>query len=150
MDLVAFEAHELLALKQLAELRAGSSADREALELHFARRYTSDHCLAVYGTLAPGKPNHHQLSALDGVWHSGCVVKGSLQHLGWGADLGYPALRWSEDSDESVPVQLFVSADLPRHWARLDAFEGDEYLRILVPVHGPDGIVAVANVYAAR
>lgn len=150
MDLIAFDAHELLALKQLNELRTGVSADREALEQHFARRYASEQHLAVYGTLAPGKKNHHQLSALAGVWHTGYAVNGSLQHLGWGDEPGYPALHWNEESDESVAVQLLVSDDLSRHWARLDAFEGDEYLRILVPVHGHGGIVAIANLYAAR
>jgi hypothetical protein len=33
-----------------------------------------------------------------------------------------------------VAVQLFTSEDLPDHWERLDAFEGDEYERVVVDV----------------
>lgn len=76
-------------------------------------------------------------------------VTGELVHAGWGDDLGYPALRWSPGGS-AVDVQLFVSADLPSHWARLDEFEGSEYLRIVVPVHSQDGVVALANLYAVH
>jgi len=50
----------------------------------------------------------------------------------------------------TVAVELFVSADLPRHWARLDEFEGTDYLRLLVPLFSGTGVVAVANLYSAR
>lgn len=142
-----FDPGELEALTRLNGLRAANERD-DLLEAHFAGRYAAEHRLAVYGTLAPGEPNHHHLSDLAGQWRAG-TVNGSLEPLGWGADMGYPALRWSPDG-APVAVQMFVSDELPKHWARLDDFEGEQYLRILVPVRLADGGVAVANLYAAH
>ncbi|WP_034159454.1 gamma-glutamylcyclotransferase family protein [Sphingomonas sp. ERG5] len=98
-----------------------------------------DHRLAVYGTLAPGKPNHHQLAHLNGEWRAG-KVRGTLVEKGWGAALGYPVLMLAEDGDD-ISVQLFVSPDLPAHWARLDAFEGSEYRRVQVGVETAEGLL---------
>jgi gamma-glutamylcyclotransferase (GGCT)/AIG2-like uncharacterized protein YtfP len=103
---------------------------------------------AVYGTLAPGAPNHHVLEDLGGEWREGCV-HGELRQRGWGAQQGYPAIRWKPGTDR-IPVKLLVSEDLERHWRRLDEFEGPEYQRILVPVYSGDEVVAVANIYEAR
>jgi gamma-glutamylcyclotransferase (GGCT)/AIG2-like uncharacterized protein YtfP len=75
--------------------------------------------LATYGTLAPGKPNHHHLSDLPGRWVKG-FVKGALVQCGWGAALGFPALIF-DDTGSQVSVDLFESDDLPNHWPRLDA-----------------------------
>ena len=44
-------------------------------------RDRADWRLAVYGTLAPGRPNHHQLSALSGRWSEG-HVRGQLHEAG--------------------------------------------------------------------
>jgi gamma-glutamylcyclotransferase (GGCT)/AIG2-like uncharacterized protein YtfP len=99
-----------------------------------------DHHLAVYGTLASGRPNHHQLAGLRGDWRSG-KVKGRLVARGWGAALGFPALVLAEDGDDIV-VHLFGSSDLPAHWDRLDAFEGREYRRARVQVETAAGSVA--------
>lgn len=99
-----------------------------------------DHHLATYGTLAPGRPNHHQLSGLDGVWTAG-TVKGRLVAKGWGAALGYPALVLAADG-EDIAVHLFASSDLPDHWDRLDAFEGAEYRRVTAQVATATGPVA--------
>lgn len=46
-------------------------------------------------------------------------------------------------------MQLFVSDDLPDHWARLDAFEGDEYQRVSIEVDTAEGAVT-AWIYALR
>jgi gamma-glutamylcyclotransferase (GGCT)/AIG2-like uncharacterized protein YtfP len=100
--------------------------------------------LAVYGSLAPGKPNHHQLESLEGSWEEG-IVRGHLDPAGWGQAMGFPGIRWDPESG-AVPVLLFTSRDLPRHWRRLDAFEGSEYRRILVPVEMRNRVVA-ANIY---
>ena len=108
---------------------------------------TSNH-LAVYGTLAPGAPNHHVLESLSGEWCEGCV-RGDLYQSGWGAQQGYPAIRWNPRSRQ-IPVKLLVSVDLEQHWERLDKLEGREYQRILVPVYTGDKEVAVANIYEAR
>ena len=87
---------------------------------------------AVYGTLAPGRPNHHQLSGLSGRWIEG-TVRGRLIQEGWGADLGYPGIVVDPDGPE-VGVQLFESPDLPDNWARLDEFEGLGYRRTVTVV----------------
>jgi gamma-glutamylcyclotransferase (GGCT)/AIG2-like uncharacterized protein YtfP len=145
-----FRDSDLEALLELNAVRAGGAAARLLqLEAQFSTRFSPQHRLAVYGSLAPGRENHHQLRDLSGEWHSGCIVRGDLADRGWGAGLGYPALRWSV-SGPAVSVDLFVSEDLPRHWARLDEFEGADYLRIVVPIFSGTGVVAVANLYAAR
>jgi hypothetical protein len=45
---------------------------------------------------------------------------------------------------------MFVSEELPSHWARLDEFEGPDYQHIVVPVLAGARVVAVANLYASR
>lgn len=47
--------------------------------------------LFVYGTLAPGRPNEHVLSAVPGTWQRG-TVRGRLMQAGWGAEQGYPGV----------------------------------------------------------
>jgi len=76
--------------------------------------------LATYGTLAPGRPNHHQLAGLRGMWAPG-TVRGRLHDAGWGAGMGFPALVL-DPRGPAVAVQVFTSSDLPDHWDRLDAF----------------------------
>jgi gamma-glutamylcyclotransferase (GGCT)/AIG2-like uncharacterized protein YtfP len=98
-----------------------------------------DHSLATYGTLAPGRPNHHQLSKLRGEWSIG-TIRGKFIDKGWGAALGYPALVLDAGGDR-IEVHLFRSADLPNHWRRLDDFEGSEYRRASVQVETEDGLV---------
>ena len=46
-------------------------------------------------------------------------------------------------------MQLFTSDDLPAHWARLDAFEGDEYERVAIAVETAQGPLT-AQIYALR
>lgn len=98
-----------------------------------------DHKLAVYGSLAPGEVNHHQLAGLTGQWCSGHVT-GRLVHKGRGADLGYLALVPDADGDE-IKVQIFYSPDLPDHWDRLDTFEGEGYRRAVITVVTENGLV---------
>lgn len=98
------------------------------------------HRLATYGTLAPGRVNHHQLDGLAGTWTTG-RIRGRLIEAGWGAALGFPALVLDEAGD-AIEVHLFTSVDLPAHWDRLDAFEGAEYRRGEVAVETADGRVA--------
>lgn len=88
--------------------------------------------LATYGTLAPGRVNHHQLAGLAGRWLEG-TVRGRRVAAGWGADLGFPGLI-PDPAGEAIAVHLFESPDLPGHWARLDAFEGPGYRRTEVVV----------------
>jgi gamma-glutamylcyclotransferase (GGCT)/AIG2-like uncharacterized protein YtfP len=100
--------------------------------------------LAVYGSLAPGQANHHVLAGLRGEWRDG-TVRGDLHPVGWGMTFGFPALAWRADGPV-VPVKLFESFDLPAHWRRLDAFEGNAYRRVVVPVKIGDSDLP-ANIY---
>ena len=95
------------------------------------------HRLATYGSLAPGRPNHHQLDGLKGRWSRG-HVHGRLVDAGWGAGLGYPALVLDSDA-VAVEVHVFESADLPAHWSRLDDFEGPGYRRVTTTVSTTTG-----------
>ena len=97
--------------------------------------------LAVYGTLAPGRPNHGQLEHLSGRWFDG-VVHGHLHDAGWGAELGFPGLVLDDEGDE-IPVQILESVDLAAEWPRLDAFEGSGYRRVVVEAHTATRSVAV-------
>ena len=107
----------------------------------------ASHRLAVYGSLAPGQPNHSVIQNIRGEWTDG-FVRGELTESGWGSGMGYPALTWDPDGDR-VPVKMLVSSELPEHWRRLDEFEGAGYVRMLVPVEDEDGgLIAVANIYA--
>lgn len=98
---------------------------------------SADTRLATYGTLAPGRVNHHRLAGLKGQWRQG-TVRGRLTDAGWGAALGYPGLVL-DPSGPVVEVHLFESADLPDHWRRLDAFEGTGYRRVVTQVLTADG-----------
>jgi len=100
--------------------------------------------LATYGSLAPGRPNAHELDGLDGSWSQGAVF-GTLLEEGWGARLGYPGIIL-DPGGEPVPVHLFESADLPSHWARLDQFEGPGYRRVITNVRTRAGDVP-ASIY---
>jgi gamma-glutamylcyclotransferase (GGCT)/AIG2-like uncharacterized protein YtfP len=95
--------------------------------------------LATYGSLAPGRTNHHQLAGLEGRWLKG-HVDGLLVDAGWAPVLAIrhwflipPARRLMSTSFESI--------ELPAHWARLDAFEGPGYQRVVTTVHMPTGDV---------
>ena len=119
------------------------SAAEEILDRIFE---TSSH-LAVYGSLAPGAPNHSVISQVTGRWLEGSV-RGVLHPEGWGAAQGFPALRCDPDGP-AVAVKLLVSEHLKDHWDRLDDFEGPGYRRSLVPVRKGDQLLAVANIYVS-
>jgi gamma-glutamylcyclotransferase (GGCT)/AIG2-like uncharacterized protein YtfP len=105
---------------------------------------TAAHRFATYGTLAPGRPNHHQLDGLRGRWLAG-HVNGTLVDAGWAVGLGYPALLLDPDGS-AIRVDVFESVDLPAHWARLDAFEGPGYQRVVTTVRTSSGDVE-ASIY---
>jgi gamma-glutamylcyclotransferase (GGCT)/AIG2-like uncharacterized protein YtfP len=95
--------------------------------------------LASYGTLAPGKINHHQLDGLEGNWTSG-TIRGRLVTVDRGVHKGLIGLVIDEGA-EPVPVQIFHSADLPAHWDRLDAFEGELFRRVVATISTDDGTI---------
>ncbi len=107
-----------------------------------------DDRLVVYGTLAPGRPNHQVVADIAGRWFTGWV-EGDLHELGWGAADGYPAMVW-RPGGKRIDVHGLESSELPRHWARLDEFEGVGYRRVLVPVFRHNAPPAVGHVYEAR
>ena len=110
---------------------------------------TPDLRLAVYGSLAPGKANHHLLAKHDGVWTRG-RVRGDLVNAGWGAAGGFPGLR-PRSNGPWVAVQVLESPSLIHGWQALDEFEGSEYRRVVVPVYSeePDAdFLFDANIYA--
>ncbi len=93
--------------------------------------------LATYGTLGPGRANHHHLAMLKGQWSRGWV-RGRLRKQGWGADQGFPGLVL-DPGGEVVDVNVLTSEGLADHWAHLDAFEGAEYQRVLTEVTTAEG-----------
>lgn len=114
--------------------------------------FRTGQALAVYGTLAPGQPNHHVVAPLGGEWTEGWV-EGDLFPTGWGATLGYPAFR-PREGGATVAVRVLTAPALAGDWPRLDRFEGPGYRRILVSVFrpAPPGerrLLTVANLYAA-
>lgn len=108
---------------------------------------SAEHRLAVYGSLAPGKENHHQMAGMAGDWSKG-TVRGRLHQVGWGASQGYPGLELDPAGD-TVAVEVFTSTDLPAHWGRLDRFEGADYRRTLVTVETEAGPLK-AYIYSVR
>jgi gamma-glutamylcyclotransferase (GGCT)/AIG2-like uncharacterized protein YtfP len=130
-----------------AEERTESDAERQ-LDAVFG----TSHALAVYGTLAPGRPNHHVVAPLGGEWRDG-LVEGDPLPVGWGATLGSPAFR-PRAGGPAVAVRVLTSRLVAAAWPSLDRFEGPGYCRILVPVFTPGELderrlFTVANLYAA-
>lgn len=101
--------------------------------------------LFVYGTLAPGRPNAHVLADVAGTW-TPATVTGTLHAEGWGAAQGYPGIVL-DPHGAAVDGLVFSSDELAQHWARLDAFEGDGYERVVTQARLADGTIVEAFVY---
>jgi gamma-glutamylcyclotransferase (GGCT)/AIG2-like uncharacterized protein YtfP len=101
--------------------------------------------LFVYGTLGLGRPNEHLLSNIGGSWNKESV-KGVLKNEGWGAEMGFPGLTLDECGEE-VEGLVFTSANLAQHWASLDEFEDDAYLRVTSKFTLEDGRIVQAQLY---
>ena len=137
------------ALIRINQLRTRVPPDPLALDLlegAVDALFSASRHLIVYGSLAPGGPNHGLLADMEGEWLEGWVT-GELLERGWSAAMSYPALRWCPDG-KRVEAFLFRSAEMPAHWGRLDEFEGLEYQRIWAPFWSADGEVLVGNIYA--
>jgi gamma-glutamylcyclotransferase (GGCT)/AIG2-like uncharacterized protein YtfP len=102
--------------------------------------------LFVYGTLAPGQPNEHIVSGLDGTWQPGSV-RGDLKQIGWGANMGYPGLVLNHQGDH-IRGLVLTTHKLADFWGELDAFEGAEYQRVITSVEMDSGETIEAYVYA--
>ena len=138
----------LLALLDEVNAARRRGATLSPAEVQLERAWGASARLAVYGSLAPGRENHHLVAHLGGDWTAGLNVRGERHDRGWGTGLGYPALKLMNDGP-AVDVQLLVSPDLRASWEMLDAFEGPEYVRVLVPVFRGTELLAVANLYEA-
>lgn len=137
------------ALIRINLLRTGdwkNPASRDLLEGALEALFSMSEHLIVYGSLAPGGPNHGLLAGLRGEWRQGWVT-GELLERGWSAAMSYPALKWCPEGAD-IEAWLFRSEELPACWERLDEFEGLEYRRILAPFWTSDGQMWVGNVYA--
>jgi len=137
------------ALIRLNILRTGevlNPISRDLLEGALEALFSTSNHLIVYGSLAPGGPNHGLISELQGKWVEGWVT-GEFLEKGWSAAMSFPALRWCPEGGD-IKAHLLISPELPALWRRLDDFEGLEYERILAPFWAADGQVWVGNVYA--
>lgn len=104
-----------------------------------------EHRLVTYGTLSPGRSNHHEMDGLLGTWSPG-HVRGHLHDEGWGAAVGFPGIVL-DPTGPQVEAYLLDSPDLPAAWPRLDEFEGPGYERVVTTIHTADGPVE-AYIYA--
>ena len=104
--------------------------------------------LFVYGSLQPGGPNEHVLSKISGTWRK-ATVTGHLGEAGWGTALGYPGLKLVENG-EIVEGYVLTSASLDTFWGELDAFEGEQYERVMTSCTLDTGERLAAFTYALR
>ncbi|MBX7126868.1 MAG: gamma-glutamylcyclotransferase [Cyclobacteriaceae bacterium] len=104
--------------------------------------------LIVYGSLAPGRENHHIVANIKGTWYP-ATVRGKLVQLGWGAAIGYSAfVPVSPSEANGIQAWVLHAEDLPAHWHRLDEFEGEQYVRIAVPFTLSNGSSGIGFLYA--
>lgn len=129
------------------DLRAEElSISSEAKQL--LQTYRPQNVLIVYGSLAPGESNHHIVEPIGGEWKKG-TIRGTVLKKGWGSGLGYPGFSFGNDETaQLIPAHILFSPDLPKHWARLDEFEGDDYQRKLAMYQLTDGSIGVGFLYA--
>ena len=104
--------------------------------------------LFVYGTLGPGGPNEHVLTAIGGTWEE-AAVNGYLKSKGWGAAMGYPGIVL-DAAGEEIEGYIFYSEQLDDHWDELDKFEGEEYERVLINVKTKETTIVEAYIYTLR
>ncbi|MBX7060815.1 MAG: gamma-glutamylcyclotransferase [Pyrinomonadaceae bacterium] len=117
-------------------------------EQSFIEKYNPNNTLIIYGTLAPGRPNHFKIEHIKGVWKTG-VLKGKLVNEGWGSDLGYFGFRHTKtDEQENIEAFVLFSNDLIDNWAYLDEFEGEGYRRLLAKYELDNGEIGIGNIYA--
>ncbi len=98
--------------------------------------------LVVYGMLAPGAPGEYVLKGMEGAWQRCKIVGEIIVREGLKYFRSYPG------TDE-IDCYLFSSDHLPERWSNLDAFEGNNYNRVLIPAKIANRWV-VANVYEGR
>jgi gamma-glutamylcyclotransferase (GGCT)/AIG2-like uncharacterized protein YtfP len=138
--------------KRLSTMGVGiEKLDQQVLskdEKDFIQQYSPGNILIIYGTLAPGKPNHSKIGHIKGTWAKG-FVKGILVNEGWGAALGYFGFKHTDiGKQENIEAYILFSDDLENNWSYLDEFEGAGYKRILAEYQLENGEIGVGNIYA--
>ena len=131
-----------------ARLGLATETRSASLDADLEQAFGAAQRLAIYGTLAPGKMNHHQIADLGGTWQP-AAVRGRLGQVPAGEHEGLPAIVL-DPALPPHPLQMLICEALVAHWARLDAFEGPEMQRLLVPLEAEDRITDLANIYALR
>ena len=96
-----------------------------------------ERALAVYGTLAPGRSNHHVVAGIDGNWLE-ASIRGRRFTARWRDTPGYPGFLPAVDGP-IVPALVLVADELEHHWDRLDDFEGPGYRRVEIEVFDRSG-----------
>ena len=76
-------------------------------------------------------------------------MTGYLAEAGWGTALGYPGLKLVENG-EIVEGYVLTSASLDTFWGELDAFEGEQYERVMTSCTLDTGERLAAFTYALR
>ncbi len=104
--------------------------------------------LAVYGSLAPGEPNHWVVSRIEGEWVQG-TVHGYVFEVTWGPADGYQGFI-ADPQGSAVEVSVLRSTQLEKKWREIDEFEGPGYDRLPIPVWLDDGTIIEADIYIAR
>ena len=82
---------------------------------------------------------------MTGVW-SPAYTYGYIDKCDRGEYRGYPAFT-PDKNGEKITGLLFISADLPNHWARLDEFEGIHYKRVIIEAFLEDSQKELCNIY---
>jgi len=147
VDPVPFHSLDTILHELNADLAGPVGAARAWARERAAALFGASERLIVYGSLAPGRANHHHVAELAGDWTSGWIT-GDRVPIGWGTALGHAAVRFRAGG-ERIPAWVLRSAELPTAWDRLDAFEGAAYQRLLAPFETEAGVVAVGYYYAA-
>jgi gamma-glutamylcyclotransferase (GGCT)/AIG2-like uncharacterized protein YtfP len=135
------------AIKKLNETGDAGFSDEQKFVI---RKYQPQHVFIIYGTLGPGRPNHHKIEHIKGTWKK-AIIKGKLEARGWGADLGYYGyVKVPPGEEDEIEAFILFSDVLRLHWKLLDDFEGDEYERILAEFKLENGETGVGNIYALK
>ena len=104
--------------------------------------------LFIYGTLRKGYPNENILTNIGGKFTDSSVF-GRYINVGWGVEIGCPALSLDPQGEE-IRGQIFSSSHLTKHWEFLDEFEGSDYHRVETSVKLENGQMCTAFVYVAK
>ncbi|WP_286927617.1 gamma-glutamylcyclotransferase family protein [Flavobacterium sp. UBA4197] len=124
------------------------SFDLTETEKAFFKKFKPENYLIIYGTLAPGKPNHHIMEHIRGEWQQ-ATVKGKLENKGWGAEMGYYGFRHADAGEQNeIEAYVLFSDELVANRKYLDDFEGSGYKRILASYKKSNGETGVGYIYA--